>query len=104
MILDARLPHRIAVLLMPEPNSGCWLFVGMWTTGNGYGKTKWRGSDRVLHRVVYELIVGWICPGIFLDHKCRVRSCCNPSHLDPVYHEINTHRGNAVLFRRNSDE
>lgn len=88
---------------MPEPNSGCWLFVGRWTTGNGYGKTYWKGVHMVLHRVVWLLIKGWICPGIKLDHKCRVRACCNPDHLDPVYDVVNTHRGRAVLYKRKED-
>lgn len=94
-----RLPARIQDLLMPEPNSGCWLFVGTWTTGNGYGKTYWRGAHRVLHRVVYEILMGEIAPGLVLDHTCRVRACSNPDHLEPVTQQVNTLRGNAVLFR-----
>ena len=100
MILDPRLPERLAWLLIPEPNSGCWLFNGRWETGNGYGKTTWEGRDVVLHRVIYTLLVGPIPPGHLLDHLCRVRCCCNPAHLEPVLPRVNTMRGYAVLFRR----
>lgn len=88
---------------MPVPFSGCWVFTGSWTTGNGYGKTRWEGHDRVLHRVVWEILVGPICPTFQLDHKCRVRCCCNPGHLDPVTPGVNTHRGEATLFKRRED-
>lgn len=86
---------------MPEPNTGCWLYVGIWDSANGYGKISWNGRHMMLHRVVYELIVGPIPDGRVLDHKCRVRACCNPDHLEPVTVRENTLRGAAVLFPKN---
>lgn len=31
--------------------------------------------------------------GLELDHLCRVRCCCNPSHLEPVTRAENIRRG-----------
>jgi hypothetical protein len=40
-----------------------------------------------------------------LDHLCRVRSCVNPAHLEPVPHRENVLRGvssSALAARRNT--
>lgn len=100
--LDA-LPPRLADLLTPEPNTGCWLYVGTRFTSNGYPRVWWRDRERVLHRVVWELLRGPIPPGLLLDHGCRVRLCSCPWPHNGVCHEPvtareNTLRGEAVLF------
>lgn len=94
------LPERLQALLIPVPWSGCWLFTGSWTTGNGYGKTMWEGSHRVLHKVVYELLVGPVCPTFQLDHKCRVRCCCNPAHLSIRLRQASTRIGVRRRYSR----
>lgn len=101
---DPRLPERVARLLVPEPNTGCWLYVGTRVTRNGYPRLWWRGKERVLHRIVYELLVGEIPPGLLLDHgpTCPV-VCCNPfphngTCKEPVTVRENTLRGRAVLL------
>lgn len=53
-------------------------------TWGGYGRVHYQGRQRSVHRVVYELLVGPIPPGLQIDHLCRVRACCNPAHLEPV--------------------
>lgn len=95
------LPNRISNRIKVIPATGCWEWVGGWNTGNGYGKISWLGRDRVVHRVVYGLLVCHdtsVNYDVHLDHKCRNRACCNPNHLEPVSPRENTHRGNAVLF------
>lgn len=93
-----RLPARILNKIIPEPNTGCWLWDARWDSGNGYGKVSWKGRAWMAHRLVYALLVGPIPRGLILDHKCRVRACCNPLHLEPVTDKINTWRGEAVLY------
>lgn len=101
MIVDMdRLPPRLQALLIPEPNSGCWLFTGKWSTGNGYGKTYWKGVHTVIHKAVWEFFFGPVPKGLLLDHKCRVRCCANPAHIEPVTVKENTRRGDAVLFQK----
>ena len=76
----------------PEPNSGCWLWTGS-TRGAGYADFRVGGKNRLAHRVSYEATFGPIPDGLTLDHKCRVRCCVNPHHLEPVTQRVNTLRG-----------
>lgn len=76
--------ERFNESILPEPNSGCWL----WTKGlsdKGYGII-WgaiNGPARVWnsHRVSWILHCGPIPDGSFVLHKCDVRCCVNPDHL-----------------------
>jgi hypothetical protein len=45
---------------------------------------------------VYELLVGPIPAGLVIDHLCRVPSCMNPAHLEPVTNAENIRRGYAA--------
>lgn len=72
----------------------CWLWTGAKNRG-GYGVIN-RGrrfGTVVVHRAVWELLVGPIPEGTELDHVCRVRACCNPDHLEPVTRAVNVARG-----------
>lgn len=97
------LPPRIRKLLTVCPISGCWVFVGRWTTGKGHAKTMWQGHHVMLHRVVYSLLVAPVCWWLNLDHLCRFRGCSNPDHLEPVPPVVNTRRGEAKLFKRRAE-
>jgi hypothetical protein len=81
---------------IPEPNSGCWLWTGYLDRGYGH-LLAWRkdGSQgmRAAYKVGYEEYIGPVSDGLELDHKCRVRSCVNPWHLEPVTHAENIRRG-----------
>jgi len=72
---------------------GCWV----WTGGGarGYGQIRIDGRTQSVHRLSYELLKGPIPPGLHLDHKCRVRPCWNPEHLEPVTNKENILRGNG---------
>ena len=106
------LPQRVARLIHegdvpPGMTTPCWIWSGR-LNRNGYGRvTIWKNEDGyikkhepVVHRYVYEKIVGPIPAKHVLDHKCRVRRCCNPCHMEPVTYKENTLRGNAVLYQK----
>jgi hypothetical protein len=79
---------------MPIPNSGCYVFMG--ALRKGYGAI-WDGTrTREAHIVAYETLIGPVPDGLQLDHLCRVRSCWNPAHLEPVTCRVNLLRGVGV--------
>lgn len=93
--LERRFWEKVA----PEPNSGCWLWLGG-LNDSGYGRmTIGRNKNFRAHRWAYLFYVGSIPPGLELDHKCRVRSCVNPAHLEPVTHLINSRRGQGGKYQ-----
>lgn len=85
---------RFWFYVMPEPNSGCWLWTGT-MDDKGYGKL-WNGTRGMLaHQYGYSLFRGPVPLGLVLDHKCRVRCCVNPDHLRAVTQRINA-RENSI--------
>ena len=93
-MFDPRLPHRFWTKVFPEPNGGCWLWVGAESGARDpYGKFKVDGRSRYAHRLAYEALVGEVPSGLQLDHVCRVRCCVNPAHLEPVTQRENILRG-----------
>jgi len=72
-------------------SNGCWVWQG-WKTNRGYGMMKVGGITYMAHRVFYEERLGPIPAELEIDHKCRVHSCVNPEHLEPVTHAENMRR------------
>lgn len=75
--------ERFEEKYIPEPNSGCWLWIG--TTTWGYGLI-WEGGKRNqkllrAHRASWLIHYGPIPDGLFVLHKCDTPSCVNPTHL-----------------------
>lgn len=86
---------RIEEMSMPEPNSGCWLWLGAGAL-HSYGCV-WNGfRPEGAHRVSYRAFVADIPDGMQLDHLCRVRACVNPGHLEIVTAQENLHRADTV--------
>ena len=86
--------ERFMEKVMPEPNSGCWLWTGG-CTGAGYGQLSFNGKQVAAHRWFYEQFRHPIpdYPAGILDHLCRVRCCVNPAHLEVVSNRTNVLRG-----------
>jgi hypothetical protein len=81
----------------------CWTWQGSLDRG-GYGKVSVDGRTMRTHRVMYALVHGEIATGLVLDHLCKNRACCNPTHLDPVTQWENVRRGDSpvgVMMRLN---
>lgn len=90
---------RFEASFIPEPNSGCWLWLGSISRsgyGNLYVGEHRRPKQIRAHQAAWELYVGPVMDGFELDHLCRVRCCVNPAHLEPVTHVVNLYRGNTI--------
>jgi hypothetical protein len=77
--LEARFWEKV----IPEPNTGCWLWMGA-LVGNGYGLMGDSGrasKGLYAHRLSWEIHNGPIPDGLWALHKCDVRHCVNPAHL-----------------------
>lgn len=83
--------ERFDLYWMPEPNTGCWLWIGGIRNKGGHGSFDVDGTQVYAHRHSYERVHGLIPEGMVIDHRCRVRCCVNPDHLRVV-----TKRQNAV--------
>jgi hypothetical protein len=90
-LLPARMARRIIV--GPE---GCWEWTGA-RASNGYGSVGYMGKVGSAHRVAYTLLVGEVPGDLQLDHLCRVRHCCNPTHLEPVTPSVNQRRAKSLI-------
>lgn len=90
--------ERLWTKLDRRGDGECWPWLGR-ITQYGYGLFWVQGHYRHAHRVVYELLVGAIPDGLQIDHLCRVRSCVNPAHMEPVTQRENLLRGENTRLR-----
>lgn len=94
---DPRVPDRFWQRVHVA-DSGCWEWDRLRPDGYAdvsltqalQAETGLRRSDRA-HRLFYRLLVGPLPSGHdwHLDHLCRNRACCRPSHLELVSARVN---------------
>lgn len=72
--------ERFYSYVVPEPNSGCWLWIGA-TDKDGYGVFRFRSKQMKAHRVAWLLNRGEIDDGSCVCHRCDTPPCVNDEHL-----------------------
>src|SRR5512138_1289959 len=92
-----KLQIMILESVSPEPNTGCWLWVG--SMSGEYGKF---GGQFSAHRISYFAFKGPIQGD--LDHLCRTKSCVNPDHLEDVTRQTNLRRGSGFKITEEKAE
>ena len=77
---------RFELKYIPEPNSGCWLWIGA-IRGSGSQSQVDRPVMRVKGRLVFASHVAWrlnnapVPDGLQVLHSCDNPMCVNPAHL-----------------------
>jgi HNH endonuclease len=87
---------------IPEPNTGCWLWLGpMYANGYGYySEARGRKPRNVsAHAASWERYRGPIPAGHEPHHTCSTRLCINPDHLEIM--ERSAHKRLHANERRN---
>lgn len=89
---NASLKDRFDASFIPEPNSGCWLWVGATTTHRNFtrGMISRRNKNEYAARISFELHKGPIPVGRIVCHRCNNAMCVNPEHLYPGTYQSNT--------------
>jgi len=85
---------------IPEPNSGCWLWIGA-CSSTGYGAIAIGRKLWGAHRLSFASFHKTEIPtGVLVRHTCDNRSCVNPDHLLLGTVKDNSH--DAIKRGRNS--
>jgi len=77
--------------------SGCLLWRGTTHGADGYGVFSYGGQSQVAHRYAWERKHGPIPDGLSVHHRCAVKQCVNPSHL-----ELTTPQNHVLVLTQTS--
>lgn len=67
---------------------GCWNWTD-YLDKKGYGRIWIKGDKPLIHRFIYEYYYGTISQILQINHKCKNKKCCNPTHLEEVTAKVN---------------
>lgn len=81
--------------------TGCWIWEAV-RDWKGYGQFYDGTAMRKAHRMAWFIFVSDIPEGMQIDHKCRVRHCVNPGHLELVTPKENIRRGNTGKWKHDA--
>lgn len=84
----------------------CWLWTGA-VDRYGYASAKMKGKVIIVHRYVYDRLIGGLDDELTIDHLCKGhRNCVNPAHFEQVSRTENSIRANQRRwdegYRRNT--
>jgi hypothetical protein len=82
--------EQLAACLVHDAH-GCWIWPGPYNRATQYGsistKVFWNQSayaSHPTHRFMYDTMVGPISEGLHIHHRCEVKACWHPLHLEAV--------------------
>jgi hypothetical protein len=81
---DEKLRRRFEKKFLPEPFSGCWLWMANTDghpIGRNYGQIHILGRKRRAHHAAWRIYRGSIPSGLQVLHRCDTPLCVNPAHL-----------------------
>ena len=79
-VLKPSFVEKFESRFMPEPNSGCWLWLA-YLDAAGYGRIGVHGKSRKAHRISMFIYKGQNSALKYVLHKCDNPCCVNPDHL-----------------------
>lgn len=95
--IPERIRSRITIENRGYHEGECWIVSG-WDDGKGHKKIRWGGICTFVHRVMLALHLEVEHHELdTVDHLCRQRACCKPTHLEDTTVKVNTDRGLGVL-------
>jgi len=89
-------PIILAEFGVDVASAPCWIWQGQ-LDKDGYGVVSFKGETHRAHVFFYKKKIGPILPGLEIDHRCKVRACVQPLHLEAVTRQENMAR--AGLFK-----